>query len=236
VKAFYVDSLVPELFGYRDVEIRWFYADRRPAPLVPYHDAIEGYTGQDSRDESAVDDLFSQEEAEALSRYLADFPGTTTVEEARLPFPKDSIGCSAIPLGGPQQDYDLSKHEGYPLAFKVLGYYDRRNCDLAEETKDAGPSLFDEEPSRNEDAGASFHEELGRAVSGMAEAIDAAAPMLPGAVLARLREAHQGLFVAAAQVITGRKVHVSESPMDTLRLLGRRFDGPPAQETPPEGA
>ena len=92
----------------------------------------------------------------------------------------------------------------------------------AEPSEDCGPSLFDDE-----DAAASLHEELGRAVSGMAEVIGAHAAMMDTVALARLREAHQRLFVAAAQVITGRKVYVSESVEDTLRLLGRRFDEPP---------
>jgi len=112
-----------------------------------------------------------------------------------------------------------------------------------EEGDGDGPSLFDDDettmlyqPTEADDAEKFRHEELIRAVGGMAEEIGKHEGMMEPRVLERLREAHRRLFVATAQVITAREVHVSESPMDTLRLLGRRFDGPPVPGTATEDA
>jgi len=206
MRLFYVDTFAPEFLGNRNVNIRWLYEDRRTAPPVPYQEAIKGYAGPDQYPESAVDELFTEEEAEALRRYLDNFPGQTTISGAALPFPRDSMGLSMIPLGGPQRDYDLSGQDAYPLSFKVRGYYDLRNSDLpTEQETDPGPSLFDDEGApppppdwmlRRREAGEPSAE-FEAAVSQMRAALANCEPFLPASVHEALKEAAGRLAIMA---------------------------------------
>ncbi len=77
-----------------------------------------------------INELFTHDEAEALSRYLLETHNTpTTIEPVRVPVevrcPEGSVymPVSHYPMGGARDAYMLSHEEGYALPFEVYGYY-----------------------------------------------------------------------------------------------------------------
>ena len=58
----------------------------------------------DDRAVSAIDELFTADEAQALKAYIESTHELETViiKPADLPYPKNTMPISAIPLGGPQ--------------------------------------------------------------------------------------------------------------------------------------
>ena len=63
-----------EFHGCRDVTMQWFVVDR-PAPVVPYSEAVADYGALDDNDKlyvhDAVDELFTDNEARTLVEYMA---------------------------------------------------------------------------------------------------------------------------------------------------------------------
>jgi len=117
------------------VEITWV-AVGREAPPAPYAEAIrdplpgsESYRYQRSRyQQSAVDELFTHEEAEAWVAYLRKHYGDESAEivEQPLPLTGDAMGLTDLPLGGGQDLLVPAKEDDYPFSFEVYGYYDFR--------------------------------------------------------------------------------------------------------------
>jgi hypothetical protein len=73
-KLFRVTSTVPESHGHKDVHIGWFVL-QRPAPTNrPYRELIEGEPVGDANTRnwvfSAIDELFSEDEAVAWAAWL----------------------------------------------------------------------------------------------------------------------------------------------------------------------
>jgi hypothetical protein len=128
-ELFRVSTVVPEYDGCRDVHFEWFRTEPRPG--FPYWLVIDGYD-DDARTEGAIDELFTREEADALKSYLDTYPGLTTIARADLPYPNNIIGQGARAVGGGDDFYSLHRADGYPLAFKVAGYFNLRGCELVE--------------------------------------------------------------------------------------------------------
>jgi len=82
--------------------------------------------------EEAIDELFTEDEANQLAAYLDAFgeEHVTTIKEAALPIPKNMMGVGAIPVGGGDDFYMLCKQQEYFLPFEVWGYFDLVGCEL----------------------------------------------------------------------------------------------------------
>lgn len=128
-----VTTMVPEFACHRNVPISWCLIER--TGLRPYAALIEDYnpTADCRRAEAAVDELFNEEQAAALKAHLDREHGpeiVTTVEEAKVPFPNNVIGCEDMYgcslMWGP---LNLPTTPGYDLPFEVWGYFDLRHCE-----------------------------------------------------------------------------------------------------------
>ena len=115
---------------YEEVKISWFVLERKE-PLVPYAAAIQDYGQLDEKErpfpEEYVNEQFSQEEAEALKKYLERQPTTTTrIEAIELPVMANASGCQRLAAGGGNDFLPLHKGKSYSLPFKVTGYFSVR--------------------------------------------------------------------------------------------------------------
>lgn len=115
---------------YEEVKVSWFVV-ARPAPPAPYAQAIQDYgqLGDKERTfpEEYVNELFSRGEAEALKRHLDRRRDVTTfIESVELPVLANASGCRRLPRGNGNDFLALFKEPGYPLPFKVEGYFSVR--------------------------------------------------------------------------------------------------------------
>jgi len=117
-----------------DIEIIWFYSERREAPLVNYEELIENYKEKKQRNsteklESYIDELFALHEATRLKKFL-DQHFKDIVTEIRevdsIPTDPDITPLKEIPVGSGIDFYLLWKEDKYPLSFKVEGIFDIR--------------------------------------------------------------------------------------------------------------
>ncbi|MCU0235803.1 MAG: hypothetical protein MUC72_01805 [Acidobacteria bacterium] len=133
-ELFSVHSLVRgftyEGTAYEEVKVTWFVVER-PAPLVPYAEAIQDY-GQLNEKERAfpeehINEQFSRQEAEALKKHLDRRPEVTTrIEAVELPVMANASGCRRLPRGNGNDFIGLFREKGYALPFKVEGYFSVR--------------------------------------------------------------------------------------------------------------
>jgi hypothetical protein len=129
MKLFCVNSVVKSFNGCRDVPFSWFIVFDIDRPRRPYAELIRNYDPSDEHigyAEDAVDELFTLEQAEQLKDYLdCEFSdggeNTNTIMEVTLPMSS---------VGGGDDFYMLDKTPGYPLPFKVQGYFNLVGCDL----------------------------------------------------------------------------------------------------------
>lgn len=117
-----------------DIEIVWFYSERREFPLVKYEEIIEDYNEKKRRNsteklESYIDEFFALHEATRLKKFL-DQHFKDIVTEIRevesIPTGPDIVPLKEIPIGGGVDFYLLWKEDKYPLSFKVEGIFDIR--------------------------------------------------------------------------------------------------------------
>jgi hypothetical protein len=136
IELFRVYTTVNQYHGCKAVQFCWFRDD--PATGRPYADLIQNYQPEDKHryySESYIDELFTLDEANALKEYLdRDYgnEGVTTIKRVDLPVPGNTMGVSALPVGGGNDHYMLDKAEGYPLPFRARAYFDLRGCELAD--------------------------------------------------------------------------------------------------------
>lgn len=117
-----------------DIEIIWFYSERRESPLVNYEELIENYKEKKQKNsteklESYIDELFALHEATRLKKFL-DQHFKDIVTEIRevdsIPTDPEITPLKEIPIGGGIDFYLLWKEDKYPLSFKVEGIFDIR--------------------------------------------------------------------------------------------------------------
>lgn len=126
MELFIMESVAPELKGYKDVPLTWFVVDRED-PVAPYETLIDrgrvdkrapGY------EEAFVDECFTADEAAALAGYLREFyDDEPTVRLVELPVTENIMPFGGIPLGGGVDNLDISRAPDYDLPFKVCGYF-----------------------------------------------------------------------------------------------------------------
>jgi hypothetical protein len=122
-KIYRVRSTKDEFKGHRNVEITWIAF--RDDPPIPYANAIKGLSADveaNDRQRQAVDEFFTQEEAEKWVDYLhkhCDYQNTEIVEEP-LRLDAGIVGLSYLHGGG----YLMRpvKEADYPFSFEVYGY------------------------------------------------------------------------------------------------------------------
>jgi hypothetical protein len=124
-----------EYRGYKDVA---FFLCRIDMPEVLIANLVKPL-GIDLKSEeniyipSLVEQTFSLKHVTKLIDYFSTWDRTSIIVRlADKPSP-GVIGVRAIPVGGLQDFYMFSNAEGYPLDFKVWGYYDLRNCEEIEQ-------------------------------------------------------------------------------------------------------
>jgi hypothetical protein len=134
IDVYAVHSLVRDFIyegrQYEEIKVTWFVVER-PAPLVTYETAIEGYGQLDAKARAFpaayLDELFGPDEAAALKQYLDRRPAITThVETIELPVMANASGCRRLPRGGGSDFLILHREKGYSLPFKVEGYFSVR--------------------------------------------------------------------------------------------------------------
>ena len=133
MKLFAVKTLEKEHGGCKDVVFYWFKAEEKSGAR-PYHELTADYSPEDEHigyAEGAIDEYFTQDEAEQLAAYLDGIgSGPTTITEVSLPIANNILGYGALPVGGGDDFYMPAKRPDYTLPFAVWGYFDLRGCRL----------------------------------------------------------------------------------------------------------
>ncbi len=151
VKLYRACSVIDNYHGRDGVTFLWFVVNR-DKPVAPYEELIANYQEleqhQDQEQgtlaylEGYVNELLTEEEVEELKAYLESRHNTELkLEEVEIPV-QDSNLCplGAMPAGGGQDFYMLSREEGYSLSVPIWAYYDLRQC----------PDTIIQEPDRSE--------------------------------------------------------------------------------------
>jgi hypothetical protein len=82
--------------------------------------------------------MFALDQANALKEYLEqNHPrwGTATIEKVELPIPNRTFGFRAIGGGRYEGFFRLEEDSDYSLPFKAWGYFDVRDCELADDSE-----------------------------------------------------------------------------------------------------
>lgn len=126
-----------DFLGYKGVPVHWF-VQYREKPAYSYEEMINGYQGLLNASKtdsvasaaldiarSAVDELFTEEEAKSLRKYLLDTHGIKSeMVSVPLPMPPTMMPAEALPVGDDSGLYLLCDEPAYVLPFDVWGYYD----------------------------------------------------------------------------------------------------------------
>jgi hypothetical protein len=134
VRLFSAYSIVDNYCGRDRVRFNWIYLDRQ-CSVAPYEGLINGYKNIDERIrpcfEAHIDELFTEDEVEALESFLTESLGTNLhkTEEA---LPSSSLFVPMpyrdVPTGIGRGFYHFPDVDCSMLPFKVCAYFDLRNC------------------------------------------------------------------------------------------------------------
>ena len=110
--------------------ISWLYLGRQRS-VAPYNQIISSdlnLSGTDSKlQQEAVNEFFTQEEAEQLREYLAENPDFSESEfganHIYLPVKTQMAPLSSIPRASYRYLFPIFQAPGYNLNFKVVGFY-----------------------------------------------------------------------------------------------------------------
>jgi hypothetical protein len=119
---------------YDDVTISWFFCEDREYPLVHPNEGVQGYDQLDQWEKDmtseALNELFSEDEARALVKYLSTCDGFTKtyIKAVVLPLPQRTCSYRALlDSHWSGRPYDTLVPAGYyrgRLPFEVNGFYD----------------------------------------------------------------------------------------------------------------
>jgi hypothetical protein len=119
--------------GYKNVPFT-FFCHKHAQPLN-FKELITDYNGPGYGETydyrlTVVEECFLESEIPAVREFLAADSVDFRVEELPLPYAeKNTMGVSAIPVGGHNDFLMLNKREGYSLPFEIWAYYDVRGSD-----------------------------------------------------------------------------------------------------------
>jgi hypothetical protein len=127
---YYVTLKGEEYRGYKDVSFSLFRVDM---PEVLIANLLKPFDIDPKSEEniyiaSYVEQTFSLKYVTKLIEYFGKWEEMKIVITLADKPATNLMGVGAIPVGGLQDFYMFSSMEGYPLNFKVWGYYDLRQC------------------------------------------------------------------------------------------------------------
>ncbi len=130
-RAYSIGEIEKDGVTYYHVRFNWYRLDRRE-PVAAMENLVTGYQELDPRRRRLADEevrrYLTEEEVWDLRLYLRKRYGMEVIaEEVPLPLvnPRGPFG------GDPAEVYEfleLSEKEGYPLPFRVWGYYSLKGC------------------------------------------------------------------------------------------------------------
>jgi hypothetical protein len=145
---YWVESIIPEFKGRRDVSIANVVVHRPQNPHVDYGDAIRDYRpGEFSwMAEGAVDEWMSLAEAHQVLAYLqqGDDGSRHTIKEIRLPIEKSAIALIALPMDRNRGSVTY-RDAANILPFQIEGFYDLRGSAFISPSDEANlitPKIF----------------------------------------------------------------------------------------------
>lgn len=117
----------------KNLRVIWFYGtkiEKRFSDEI-YRRVFSDFTednGPTSTSYSAIDELFTRNQARNLSKYLASsFENKNVnheIDQVDFPLEPNQTGISDVPVGGMRDLWMLSEIDEYPLGFNVWGFYD----------------------------------------------------------------------------------------------------------------
>lgn len=118
-------------YVYDSLTFTWFVHDRCGRPGAAYDKLIEGYKIIPSERriyaECTLGELFTRDEADALTTYLERFPSFEELVEITLPLAEPAFPLDLIPLvcgATTHAFFNLGAEKDYDLGFDVVGLYD----------------------------------------------------------------------------------------------------------------
>jgi len=130
-RAYSVGEVERERIRYYGVRFHWYRLDRTE-PVVPFERLIAGYERlKEPARRQAVEQVLrylTEEEVWGLRTYLRERHGLEVIAE-EVPLPIEvPTGPFHSPYGEVYEFLELSEQEGYPLPYKIWGYYSLRGC------------------------------------------------------------------------------------------------------------
>jgi hypothetical protein len=130
-RAYSVSDLQRDQVVYHDVRFNWYYLEREQPPF-PFEDLIYDYSKTEDKQRSFLEReagrYFTEAEIEDLREYLFEKYGMQLFAES-IPLPLKERGAFFEEGSSVIYDFlELSEKEGYPLPFKVWGYYTVNRC------------------------------------------------------------------------------------------------------------
>lgn len=136
IRLYTAYSVMDGFKGHDCVKMNWIYLNRE-WPVAPFERLITNYKNLNKNIrpyfEECVKEFFSLDEVNALKAYLAGRGTMLYVNEEVLPVTDMFVPISFRQIS-PREGrgfFDLSAEQDNKLPFKVLGYYDLRNCPLS---------------------------------------------------------------------------------------------------------
>ncbi len=129
--AYSIGEMERDRVTYYGVRIHWYRLDRTE-PVVPFERLIAGFDRlQETVRRQAVEQVLrylTEEEVWGLRTYLRERHGLEVIaEEVSLPI-EVPTGPFYSPYGEVYDFVELSEQEGYPLSYKIWGFYSLRGC------------------------------------------------------------------------------------------------------------
>ena len=140
-KLFHCKCTTPELKSrggvYHDVTFNWFIHRRETLTFEPHLYCTLGEEA-DAYALGAAEELFTEEELTLFKAYIDREHEETPLDIKSEDFYiNDNImGLGAIPVGGSTDFYMIYMEDRYDLPFKVMGYYDLRECKYTRKDKE----------------------------------------------------------------------------------------------------
>lgn len=144
---YYVYLETEEYRGYKDVHFMLFRVDM-PEELIA---SLLKPLGLDPKSEeniyipSLVEQTFSLKHVTRLIDYFGNWDRTKIIVRLADKPSSHRVGVGAIPVGGMEDFYMFSDMEGYPLNFKVWGYYNLTGCDPIDIDQKIGEMIADDD-------------------------------------------------------------------------------------------
>lgn len=131
-KLYWASTNVPELGGYRNVDVSWFCV-RRENSTYDYQDLIDDYEKLDEQSQFCakriVEKFLTAEEVEELRQYLKEHYNND-VTECSLPVESLINDYSWILLGGYIIQILLYKDDFYPLSIPIVGLFNAHDYEF----------------------------------------------------------------------------------------------------------